>query len=80
MFTFKTVYKDRELERTVEEALRNDPDVHVQDLAVIAKNGVITLLGHLQDSASRQRALEAARKALEQSGLAFKEVVDELHM
>ncbi len=79
MFTFKTVYKDTELERVVEEALQQDPSIHINDLAVIAKNGVVTLLGHLQDSASRQRAMEAARKALEQAGLEFKEVVDELH-
>lgn len=71
-------YKDEKLAERALQALDSSPAIHINNMDVISKNGVVTLSGTLQKGASRLRAVEVVQSALNVAGLKYQKIVDEL--
>ena len=61
---------DSEIKRDVEEELRWDPDIDATDIAVTAKNGVVTLAGFAKSYHDKYEAEVAAKRVLGVVGVA----------
>src|ERR1700730_13065424 len=53
---------DDEIKRDVEDELRWDPDIDPTDIAVAAKNGIVTLTGFVRSYAHKFAAERAAKR------------------
>src|ERR1700731_1613066 len=61
---------DDEIKRDVEDELRWDPDIDPTDIAVAAKNGIVTLTGFVRSYAHKFAAERAAKRVAGVVGVA----------
>ena len=61
---------DTEIQRDVEEEIRWDPDIYSTDIAVVVKNGFVSLLGFVPSYNDKYEAEKAAKRLLGVHGIA----------
>jgi osmotically-inducible protein OsmY len=65
-----TMKSDEEIERDVKEELQWDPDLDATDIAVLVKNGVVTLSGFVKSYTDKYEAEAAAKRVAGVAGVA----------
>src|ERR1700693_3934139 len=70
---------DFELRHDVERELEEDPSVDARDIAVTAKNGVVTLTGHVPTLGEKWRAESVAKRVAGVVAIANEIVVEVMH-
>lgn len=71
-------YNDEKLSERALQALDSSPAIHIKNVDVVSKKGVVTISGTLQKGESSLRPVEVVQSALNMAGLKYQKIINQL--